>query len=603
MAHPDQRERDAPGLLSGQRARRSVFGVLGNILGGAAMSGHPQPAGAAGERVIVIGAGIAGLGAARTLADAGYTVTILEARNRIGGRIWTDSSLGFPVEMGAGWIHGSTGNPLVTLAQAAGARLVTHDVDSAREYQASGAPLASAQVQRLAVLRASMMAAVTAGQNASTDQALRTTILSGVGYATLTAEDQRLVDYLISTEYEHEYAASSEALSTWWFDDDVAFPGVDQVLPDGYGALPDLLARGLDIRLSQRVTNVSIAGNTVVIAATSATGGASSTLVADRVVVTLPLGVLKSGAVTFAPALPAIQQAAIGGLGMGVLNRCTLVFPTVFWDPSTDWIEYVTPRRGEWVDWISLARPAGRPILVGFNAAQYGAAIETKTDAAIVEAALAVLRTIFGNAIPAPVASKVTRWGSDPFSLGAYSYNATGSTPAMRDTLAQPIGGRIFFAGEATHRTYFATVHGAYLSGTRAATQIRALMAAGTPTGTGTRTPTTVGTRTATPTQTSVPTTTRTRTATATASPTRTTTVTATPTTTPSVTRTASVTATRTPTSAPTATPVPSRTRTATVTPSRTATPSPTRTRTVTPTRTRTAVPSTTPTRTRTPAP
>ncbi|NDE06863.1 MAG: hypothetical protein EBZ89_05675, partial [Chloroflexi bacterium] len=283
----------------------------------------------------------------------------------IGGRIWTDSSLGFPVEMGAGWIHGSTGNPLVTLAQAAGARLVTHDVDSAREYQASGAPLASAQVQRLAVLRASMMAAVTAGQNASTDQALRTTILSGVGYATLTAEDQRLVDYLISTEYEHEYAASSEALSTWWFDDDVAFPGVDQVLPDGYGALTDLLARGLDIRLSQRVTNVSIAGNTVVIAATSTTGGASSTLVADRVVVTLPLGVLKSGAVTFAPALPAIQQAAIGGLGMGVLNRCTLAFPTVFWDPSTDWIEYVTPRRGEWVDWISLARPTGRPILRG----------------------------------------------------------------------------------------------------------------------------------------------------------------------------------------------------------------------------------------------
>jgi len=478
---------DESGLpISIRRARRSMLGALARTVGSGVMAGIPRPAMAAGERVIVIGAGMAGLAAARSLADAGYEVTVLEARDRTGGRIWTDTSLGFPLELGAGWIHGITGNPLVTLAQSAGARLASHDVDSLQEFQASGAPLSGAQSQRLKALRAAVAAAVKSGQDAATDQALRATIVAGTGYDTMSAEDQRLVDYLVNTEYEQEYAASSEMLSSWSFNDAAREPGGDQILPDGFGAIPDWLARGLDIRLAHKVSNVSIIGNTVVVSASAMASGTDATFVADRAVVTLPLGVLKSGAVTFAPALPSAQQAAIGALGMGVLNRCTLVFPTSFWDESSDWIRYVSPRRGEWVDWISQARPTGRPILVGFNAAQYGTSLETQSEPAIVDSALAVLRTIFGNGIPTPVATKVSRWGSDPFSLGAYSFNAVGSTPRMRDALAQPVGGRIFFAGEATSRQSFATAHGAYLSGIRAATEIRDFGIGGMAAGTGT---------------------------------------------------------------------------------------------------------------------
>ena len=179
---------------------------------------------------------------------------------------------------------------------------------------------------------------------------------------------------------------------------------------------------------------------------------------ADRVIVTLPLGVLKAGAVTFSPALPTAAQAAIGALGFGVLDKCVLEFPTNFWGTGMDWIEHVAARRGEWVDWISVARQTGRPILIGFNAAEYGASIEAQTDEAIVAGAMAVLRTIYGSGIPSPVATRVMRWGADPHALGSYSSNALGSKPAMRDTLAAPVGGRLFFAGEATSRRHFGTV-------------------------------------------------------------------------------------------------------------------------------------------------
>jgi monoamine oxidase len=85
------------------------------------------------------------------------------------------------------------------------------------------------------------------------------------------------------------------------------------------------------------------------------------------------------------------------------------------------------------------------------------------------------LRSMFGRAIPDPVDAQITRWASDPLAFGSYSFNALGATPDMRDDLARPVDGRIFFAGEATERDYFATVHGAYLSGLRAAEQINEL--------------------------------------------------------------------------------------------------------------------------------
>jgi monoamine oxidase len=592
--------------------------IFAAMAGATAARGVPTVADADAERVIVIGAGMAGLTAARTLVDAGYQVTVLESRDRIGGRIWTDTTLGTPVDLGAGWLHGPTGNPLSALAQAAGARLATHDDTLSEDFGATGAPLTASQVQRIDALTTQIGAAITAGQSASTDQSLRATIEAGVGWATLGAADRTLVDYIVNTTYEHEYALRAESLSTWYFDDDTAYTGTDQIFLDGYHVLIEHLAASpsnLDIRLSHKVTGVAVSGSTVTVTAqaSAAPGTSATTFEADRVIVTLPLGVLKAGAVTFSPALPTAAQAAIGALGFGVLDKCVLEFPTNFWGTSMDWIEHVASRRGEWVDWISLARQTGRPILIGFNAAQYGASIEAQADDAIVADAMAVLRTIYGDGIPSPVATRVTRWGADPHALGSYSSNALGSKPAMRDTLAAPVGGRLFFAGEATSRRHFGTVHGAYESGLRAAADVQAsgvssaatatrtVQAAtasrtSTVTRTTTRVPTNTPTRTVAPSATS--TVTRTPSPLPTATPTRT--RTPVPSATPSPTATRIPTATRTPTVAPTATPTRSATPSPTVSRTRTATPTRTTTRTSTPTRTTTPTRTSTPTRTAT---
>jgi monoamine oxidase len=129
-------------------------------------------------------------------------------------------------------------------------------------------------------------------------------------------------------------------------------------------------------------------------------------------------------------------------------------------------------RYGQWGQWINANRAVGQPVLLGFNAADFGRTIEGWSDAQIVDGAMSTLRTMFGGDIPQPADFQISRWASDPFACGSYSYNKVGSTPAMRDRLAARIGDRVHFAGEATHRSSFATVHGAYLSGIRAAKEI-----------------------------------------------------------------------------------------------------------------------------------
>ena len=133
---------------------------------------------------------------------------------------------------------------------------------------------------------------------------------------------------------------------------------------------------------------------------------------------------------------------------------------------------YIATNKGEWAEYLNIYKVTGQPVLLCFNAGTYGLAIEKWADEAVVAAAMNVLRTIYGQSIPDPTGWLITRWGSDPFARGSYSSPGIGSSNTDRDTLAEPIADRLFFAGEATIRNYSATVHGAYLSGHSAAEQI-----------------------------------------------------------------------------------------------------------------------------------
>ena len=193
--------------------------------------------------------------------------------------------------------------------------------------------------------------------------------------------------------------------------------------------------------------------------------------------VTVPLGVLKKGAIVFTPALPPAKQRAIDDLGMGVLNKTCLLFDDIFWPPDVDLIGYVGARPGRWAETVSLYPYTRQPILMMFNAGAYAVRTEAMADAEIVSEALAALVDIYGS-VPPPKDALVTRWRSDPWSYGSYSYVPVGSSFAQYAELAAPIDGRVFLAGEATHEEYPATVHGAFLSGVRAARRIAASVGA-----------------------------------------------------------------------------------------------------------------------------
>ena len=282
--------------------------------------------------------------------------------------------------------------------------------------------------------------------------------------------DQKLVKCILNDTLEQEYAGSAAELSAFWFDDDEEFKGNaegdDLLLLSGYKTIVDFLARGLTVHSGEIVQHIGWDRGGVRVRTNTGMRQA------EHVIVTLPLGVLKAGTVKFTPALPPEKLQAIRGLGMGLLDKCILRFPKVFWPPKQDWLEYMPAGKNLWTEWVSLTKAGDLPILIGFNAADVGREVEHWTDEQIVASAMGTLRTLFGAGIPAPLDAQITRWASDPFSLGSYSFNALGCKPKMRTDLAQSLDGRVLFAGEATSRKYFGTVHGAYLSGIRAAHEI-----------------------------------------------------------------------------------------------------------------------------------
>ena len=413
---------------------------------------------AEGQRIAVIGAGMAGLAAAGALLAAGAKATLYEARDRIGGRVWTDRMWpGLPVDMGASWIHGLKRNPITALAQEARVSLQRTAYESAVAFGAGREhpyPEEPWDILEKAQKRA---------WKAPADLDLRMAVMALPLWSDLSGTQQTALRSAVHRMVEHEYGADWGMLSARHYDEDDAFGGGDALFPKGYDQLAQYAAQGLNIRLGARLRALQSVAQGVRL-----TFEDGQTEVADAVICTLPLGVLQAGDVTFDPPLSPARTEAIARLGMGLLNKCWLRFDAPPPVPAADWILNLGPPDDLWPEWVN---PGGKvPLLLAFNAGPRAVEVEALDDSATLASAHAALQGMFGSRFPAPVAAKISRWRADPLARGAYSFHAVGTGVATRAALAGlDWDGRLAMAGEATSTDHPSTVHGAWLSGLAAA--------------------------------------------------------------------------------------------------------------------------------------
>lgn len=413
-----------------------------------------------GERVdaVVVGAGIAGLAAARDLAGAGRSVVVLEASSRIGGRMRTDRSLGIAFDLGASWIHGVDGNPITELAARAGAPTVVLDFGDVAVYDEGGAERTVRDFEDAEAAYESLLDTV--AEEGDDD----------VSFADVVAEvapgwfDDRLRAFFTSSYLAFD-TGDLDVLSSTLRDEGEEFSGDEAVMTDGYDRIAEFVGAGLDVRVDIPVSAIDATGDSVVVTA------AGRRFVADDVVVAVPLGVMKARTIAFAPPLTDERLDAVDGIGFNAVDKFLFVWDETFWD-DVDFVVY-TPTRPDLFSWFANVNrlAPGSNALMTFAYADEARASEAATDEQLVELVMAHLRDMYGDGVPAPRAMRRSAWVTDPFTRGAYSFTATTTEMEHFDRVAAPAG-RVHFAGEHTSRRYFSTVHGAYLSGVRAAEEI-----------------------------------------------------------------------------------------------------------------------------------
>ena len=277
---------------------------------------------------------------------------------------------------------------------------------------------------------------------------------------------RQIVRWRLFSEIELEFNAGLDELALRHFDEGDEFSGDDVVFPGGYDQLVTGAARGLMIEYNQTVTEVDYSQPRVRVRTRR------GHFEADRVIVTLPLGVLKANVVTFTPALPERKRQAIERLAMGSFAKIVLQFARPFWPQRTHRFAAIAPVQDQRMEFFSMLPTHRANVLVAMTAGSLARTLEQQPPREAVATAVQQLRSIFGNDIPAVTSSLTSRWQGDPFARGAYSAIPPGAGSEDREALATPVNERLFFAGEATHQTYPSTVHGALLTGQREADRL-----------------------------------------------------------------------------------------------------------------------------------
>ena len=397
--------------------------------------------------VAVIGAGAAGIGAARRLRDAGtVSVVVLEARDRVGGRVHTVAPAGFPLDRGAEWLHSADRNPLSPMAQRLGFSVHRRPPEWTTRLRRSGETI-EAEAEWIALREAQSRARRQAAAEPA-DRSLASLLSPGGRWNPLL-----------------------DATSTWGngaeldrvsVKDNVRYEdsGTNWRLGEGYGSLFKALAEGLPVAREAAVSRVDHRGRKIRL------DTARGTVTAARVIVTVPTSIIAQEVIRFDPPLPD-KLAAAAGLPLGVDDKLFISLEGAV--PGCEHDIYLVGSTTSRETMSYQLRPLDRPAIYCFVGGRFAAALEREGEAAMFDFAGGELTRLLGSDVRkrmAPLAS--TAWLQDPWSRGSYSFALPGHADD-RAVLAAPVDDRLFFAGEACSPNFFSTAHGAWSSGIAAA--------------------------------------------------------------------------------------------------------------------------------------
>jgi monoamine oxidase len=408
---------------------------------------------------IIIGAGAAGLAAARRLQDRGASYRLLEAKPHAGGRATTDeATLGAPIDLGAHWLHSPALNPLTPLAD----RYMFHVKQGAEDFQVArdGAILSGTERDECFAYVDACFATIAENAEAGHDCPVSELFpLPGRWHGFFEAN-------FIAKQGVTPAQSSAQDFARY------VWEGDDWPVLDGLGALVARHAVGIAVELDTPATRIGWDGKAGIAVETP-----RGKIEARSAIITVSTGVLAREAIRFSPSLPDWKRQAISDLPMGSCNKVVLGFThNPFGDLDS---VMLMPDLGPDQSLEFVLREDGRDVVTAMLNGPFARTLASEGPRAMADYALAQLVAVFGSQVRACVADRVVfaDWDHDPWIAGCYAAARPGRHPA-RAELARPIENRLFFAGEATHPCYMGDVHGAHLSGEAAAAAVLAVLRA-----------------------------------------------------------------------------------------------------------------------------
>ena len=416
--------------------------------------------------VIVIGAGISGIAAAKELQQAGVKVQIIEARERIGGRIHTVDFADSKIELGAGFVKGARNNKITQLVDKHELEIIIADQHKIDVYDSEGTHIDKEVIEDTFDLAHSYLSkSYRYGHKHSFDISMAKAIHHTIKRKRLSEEKRKQLDWKIAIE-EINDGADYDNYSLWG-DGNERYIGPTHLLPNGLSELLEILSKGINIKLNTPVQTIDYSEETEQKVIITSTKG--EVFKADYVISTLPAGVLKSEQITFNPGLPGYKKKALNDHAIGHIDKVAIKFKKGSWTDEEHFIGLINENPKDFPLFINMKFFTGSNVLIGEVSDTDALALDELTKDQKLEKFTQMFSKLksFGKIEDIYFSS----WSNDIYALGSTSYIKVNESGEIADALARRIK-RLHFAGEATFRHEIGTLLGAYDSGLREAKAI-----------------------------------------------------------------------------------------------------------------------------------